>query len=448
MRRALSTSIGKLLRIAQNRCYRDSKSPVLQDRAVDPVKGLKVSKLKSEVEDVTKALASRVLNFKTCNSLLECNQRGTHPDVYDDIPGDCMIEHISYTPLQLLWTAISSILPADPLNNDVTTLTGDYHHVGPNVGEVNCLQLGWHLVLSNVPVMPERLCTDGTNTRFMPGEEQVWPYRLWAGGSIKLNSPLPWSLQVDPVIHVTERAVSFRVKGQPEPQQALVTVRKEFVPILNNLDVDEYTPTGLLRALTAEPSIVGEGRNAHLQRGPAWTEDYTLCFLRNSPGSTFKSTRVIRPPGSSDFSHTLVPNRHLLFCWSALTRNAHLIHIDTATAQQVYGAPNLLVHGPLTVFLVCEWFRRVLTSWTLEKQPALPFVMRSIEYRNLQPLYVDEPITLRAKAKASYTEDLPGAWDVWIQKGSGSSLSMAFKATIKVEVGTVAGSVEKEKRND
>lgn len=437
MRRALFTRLGYFVRIGQSRYYHEP-------RTSDSVRRSKVSELNPDVENATKELTGRALSFKTRDSLVEWNKRETHSDIDEEIHGYSIIEHLSHSPLQLLWTAISSILPADPLNADVTTLTGDYHHLGSNVGELNCLQLGWHLVLSNVPIVPERLCADGTNTRFMPGQEQNWPYRLWAGGSIKLNNPLPWSFRADSVVHVTERAVSLRIKGQLEPQQALVTVRKDFVPILGNLDAEDYTPAGLLQALLAAPMFIGEGRNARLTQGPVWTEEYMLCFLRKSPGLTFQSTRVVKPPDNPDFSHTFVPDRHLLFCWSALTRNAHLIHIDTAFAQQVYGAPNLLVHGPLTVFLVCEWFRRALTSWTLDKQP---FIMRSIEYRNLQPLYVDEPITLCARAKSTSAGHLPGVWEVWVQKGQGPSLSMAFKATIKVDVGPVAGSNQEQERD-
>lgn len=45
---------------------------------------------------------------------------------------------------------------------------------------------------------------------------------------------------------------------------------------------------------------------------------------------------------------------HLLFCFSALTYNAHRIHYDRDYARDVEGYPGLLTHGPLQALAMAE----------------------------------------------------------------------------------------------
>ncbi|RMZ76023.1 hypothetical protein DV738_g5147, partial [Chaetothyriales sp. CBS 135597] len=44
----------------------------------------------------------------------------------------------------------------------------------------------------------------------------------------------------------------------------------------------------------------------------------------------------------------VTPDAALLFRFSALTLNAHAIHLDRQYTRQAYGLPDLVVHGPLT----------------------------------------------------------------------------------------------------
>jgi hydroxyacyl-ACP dehydratase HTD2-like protein with hotdog domain len=116
------------------------------------------------------------------------------------------------------------------------------------------------------------------------------------------------------------------------------------------------------------------------------------------------------------FTHTLVPDPTLLFRYSALTFNAHAIHLDPAYCRDVEGHRNLLVHGPLSFTLLALLLRdRVKGTQTP--------VIESIEYRNLAPLYCGEPLKLCGREKGA------GAYELWVETPEGG---IAVKATAKV----------------
>lgn len=96
----------------------------------------------------------------------------------------------------------------------------------------------------------------------------------------------------------------------------------------------------------------------------------------------------------------------MLFRFSALTFNAHSIHLDRSYVHEVEGYRNLLVHGPLSLVLLLSVLRAHLSKSELE--------ITEINYRNVSPLYVDEQLTVCGKPKG---ED--GSWEVWIENQDG-----------------------------
>lgn len=125
-------------------------------------------------------------------------------------------------------------------------------------------------------------------------------------------------------------------------------------------------------------------------------------------------------PSGPEFHHTIRPNRPLLFRFSALTFNAHLIHLDKTYTQQTEGYRNLLVHGPLTLTLLLTGLQKHLSQ--------SGHMIKNIEYRNLAPLYVDEELAVCGKQK---TGKDPGAWDVWIEGPEGG---LAVRGMVKTEI--------------
>lgn len=110
----------------------------------------------------------------------------------------------------------------------------------------------------------------------------------------------------------------------------------------------------------------------------------------------------------------------MLFRFSALTFNAHLIHLDPEYARNVEGHRNLLVHGPLSLTLMLQVMKNHLDVHTKGEQ-----VPESIEYRNLAPLYCDEEMRICGMEKK--TLENGSIYDVWIEGPTGG---VAVKGTI------------------
>lgn len=357
-------------------------------------------------------------------------------DVYSFLPAYITRGTRDSYPIKLLWSALENILPPDPLNSNVVTPRGKFAHRQWCDSEVdldatvpnNRMNLGWHLPMFPYPVRPENLLRDGTDARFVPGPPEKWPYRLWAGGSIKLhtwNGPTIDGPFGNSIHHMIERPQNLRVAGKPSSQRAFVTIRKLLYALEGRISVTEYTKENIMSLLTRESS-------SNAPYAPILEEEYTLCFLQDKPRFDSTSSKVVPPLAQPKLSHTLTPNRHLLFAWSAITCNAHLIHLDPTFAREEYGAPNLLVHGPLTVFLILEWFQRALTQYVINRLDKFHLV--SIQYQNIAPLYVDEPMNLCAKPTVFQTPGtLAPSWEVWIEKTyPDGTRTMAFKGQIKL----------------
>ena len=89
-----------------------------------------------------------------------------------------------------------------------------------------------------------------------------------------------------------------------------------------------------------------------------------------------------------------------LFRFSALTYNAHKIHLDREYTRQVEGFPDCLVHGPLTCTLLLHLAEQELKAQGLDANDV------KFEYRALSPLFVDRPISLHLKRQLSKNKSM------------------------------------------
>lgn len=119
----------------------------------------------------------------------------------------------------------------------------------------------------------------------------------------------------------------------------------------------------------------------------AHTRSLCISFC-NSPCPMLTNSHQTAP-NKPDYSVTLTPTPTLLFHYSALTYNAHRIHLDRTYCREVDGHRDLLVHGPLTVTLMLS----VLQSRLAQGGEYDEFA-DSIDYRHLAPLYVEEPLRI------------------------------------------------------
>ncbi|KAL8735252.1 MAG: hypothetical protein Q9181_002906 [Wetmoreana brouardii] len=137
------------------------------------------------------------------------------------------------------------------------------------------------------------------------------------------------------------------------------------------------------------------------------------------PTPAFPGT-VVSHPHEPEYSHTLTPTAALLFRFSALTFNAHAIHLDKQYCRDVEGHRNLLVHGPLTVVLMLQILQGYQAAKAKEEGKNRELITH-VDYRNLAPLYAEEEMKVCVRQKADHV------WATWIEGPDGG---LAVRGTV------------------
>lgn len=97
----------------------------------------------------------------------------------------------------------------------------------------------------------------------------------------------------------------------------------------------------------------------------------------------------------------------VLFRFSALSFNAHAIHLDPAHARAAEGYEAPLVHGPLLLVLMLSALRAAALA-----EGKLPPLAEGLEYMNLQPVFVGE--RMRVCVRPTRIK-----WHVWVEGEDG-----------------------------
>ncbi|KAF2668993.1 hypothetical protein BT63DRAFT_454969 [Microthyrium microscopicum] len=275
---------------------------------------------------------------------------------------------------------------------------------------------GYHLVYFNPTLAPDSLLPDGTDAKHSPGAPFV--RRMWAGGSVRMRRPI--TLDGGPGVCV-ERIRDVSVKGREGEEKIFVGIERRI---------------GRLR-----DGEVGGGEESAVER--LWSEDEkdfaeadlierrNIVFLRERTASELevalkmverpRNERVKKSTTTPTFEHTLTPSASLLFRYSALTMNAHSIHLDRSYCRDVEGHRNLLVHGPLQ----CTLLMTLLQSHISSRGGSIT----SFEYRNVSPLYGNEEMRICGAegAEADGTQE----YKLWAENARGE---IAVKASASVAV--------------
>ena len=240
------------------------------------------------------------------------------------------------------------------------------------------------------------LLPDGTLSLYSPG--RPFTRSMWAGGRMTFLKDIPTDGEP---FHANENILDVHVKGRQGEEKVFVKMEKIIF-------------AGLYpRHLEPQP--------------PRIVDERTLVYMRGncedgSPTVSQHSSKILKPAQIPDFSHTMIPTREFLFRFSALTFNAHAIHLDRQFCREVEGHRNLLVHGPLTVVLMIEVLQTHLQDLADHGGSFFvraPEVIREIEYKNLAPLYADEEMKICVKKKQTGGQERFLTWDVWIQGRDG-----------------------------
>jgi hydroxyacyl-ACP dehydratase HTD2-like protein with hotdog domain len=281
---------------------------------------------------------------------------------------------------------------------------------------------GHHLIYFSTPTTASQLLPDGTDTLHSPGPP--FTQRLWAGGRVQFVDPDRLRLDSRDVALV-ERIQDVRVTGEQGSEKIFVGIERRI-----GVWAQGQSAATMRRRMMVEEAP-GEDKKFSL-KNYALVERRDLCFLRDDVAPFARpstSRKALKPPSNPTFVFPLTPTPALLFRFSALTFNAHAIHIDPEYTRNVYGLPKLLVHGPLCLTLMLECLNRSIKG-------TQSTVIAEITYRNFTPVFVGEELRVCAKMKTSDPgQSSPSTlqeWEVWIETGEKEDATLAVRGTASV----------------
>ncbi|RAL08378.1 uncharacterized protein BO97DRAFT_354162 [Aspergillus homomorphus CBS 101889] len=282
----------------------------------------------------------------------------------------------------------------------------------PSINKPSCLPPGHHLVYFPPQVPLSQLLPDGTDILHYPG----YPFtrRLWAGGTVRFPATRDLLLDGRRAVCI-ETIRDVLVKGQTGEEKVTVRVERRIGT------VQEGENYGKIRDRIWKEEEADPGHSSIIEhRNLVFMREKTPEQLTGARANHGQASRTIKSPTGSLFRHQLTPTRALLFRFSALTFNAHSIHLDQMYTRETEGYSDLLVHGPLTLVLLLAALGKHIDD--------LGSVIKEITYRNIAPLFVGEQMTICGKPKAGNHK---GAWDVWIEGKDGG---LAVRGTVQCDL--------------
>lgn len=214
---------------------------------------------------------------------------------------------------------------------------------------------------------PEGLGADGHPAKggFLP--PVPLPRRMWAGGRLRLESPLHFGDKV------TKTSTILKVQEKSGKSGSLV-----FVTVEHKLAVAGVT------AIVEEQDLVYREAAA--------------------PGS------ITLPSGESSdpqctFHRTIFPDEVMLFRYSALTMNGHRIHYDLPYARDKEAYPALVVHGPLQATCLLAMAQRELGK-----------PLTTFEFRGMSPAFAGTTLHVCG-------ENTDDGISVWTEQGGAKCMT-------------------------
>ncbi|EME43410.1 hypothetical protein DOTSEDRAFT_45351 [Dothistroma septosporum NZE10] len=303
----------------------------------------------------------------------------------------------------------------------------------PPTQSASILPIPHHIVYFEPSKRSSEMLPDGTNPDHAPGDP--FPRRMWAGGRVRYNQDNPLLLDGSRGV-MAEFIRNVTIKGQEGSEKVFVSVERRMAKATE--DEIERLAAASQHIDTAESKQAKQDLNHRVRQrlwrdsdedfGPASIlETRNIVFMRSrskeqAAAEASKPTgKILEPQHKPDYTHTITPDNKLLFRFSALTFNAHAIHLDPDYCRNVEGHRNLLFHGPLSYTFLLTLLRQQLGRRGNE-------VIKSIEYRNVAPLYCHESVTFCGAQTGEHK------WDVWAQGPEGG---MAVKGSVVTEPGRI-----------
>ncbi|KAH7081237.1 hypothetical protein BKA63DRAFT_462181 [Paraphoma chrysanthemicola] len=233
---------------------------------------------------------------------------------------------------------------------------------------------GYHLVYFTPSIIESELGLDGTDRTVNP----LSPFtrRMWAGGE------LTWSTDPKSLLRVGQDVRETTTLTSAEPKKL---------------------KSG------GEMLVVGVEKTFSNEHGVALTDRRNWVFQREiTPENPIKAPPKPqeKPLPEGEYQKDFCQTDTTLFRFSALTFNGHKIHYLPEWCREVEGHRNAVVHGPLNLINILDFWRDTARGGDGEAVPT------SIAYRAMSPLYVGEQYRiLLAKGEEKNREWRADIWD-------------------------------------
>jgi hydroxyacyl-ACP dehydratase HTD2-like protein with hotdog domain len=236
---------------------------------------------------------------------------------------------------------------------------------------------GWHLAFFTPDQTLAELGMDGTDTSYSP--DAPYTRRMWAGGSIEWPDSGTQGFEPEEVVTESTRVLSCVPKKIKKTGETMLVV-------------------GVQKSYTSK----SEPRSPRVVENRSWI--FRRALDPSKPASAITSKPApLDEAGLEALSGGKLVRRFTrtaaeLFRFSALTFNAHRIHYDREWAREVEGHRDIVVHGPLNMISILDFWRHSQGKQGTN-HPA------RLDYRATSPLYVNEPYRILMDADAA-TKDV------------------------------------------
>ncbi|KAL5047064.1 hypothetical protein BDW71DRAFT_180954 [Aspergillus fruticulosus] len=266
-----------------------------------------------------------------------------------------------------------SLFPTTPHLSQLATRTSNTSEV--EIANGTPLPAGYHLAYFTPAFLENELGADGTDTSYNPA--QPFTRRMWAGGEVcwpRDSDGRVNLLKIGERVTETTRVLSAEAKvvRKTGEEMIVVGVEKEF-------------------ANGAGVAVIDRRNWVFRKALPPLSTKQTQNLPQPTPPSSLPATSTTTSsPDGLTHTRTLRQTAVTLFRFSALTFNPHKIHYSQPWCRQVEGHKDIVVHGPLNLIAILDFWRDLRSSTTRADVDANAFLPDRISYRATSPLYAED----------------------------------------------------------
>ncbi|ODV97277.1 hypothetical protein PACTADRAFT_32750 [Pachysolen tannophilus NRRL Y-2460] len=255
------------------------------------------------------------------------------------------------------WTALDESLSLYPSRQLKIVLQSILNTSDEFPHNTNKVPPGYHFAYLNSLTRESELSKDGYESYQAPtvNKHDFFRRRLWVGGELSFSNES--FMRFHEECSLSERIRSYKIFGEDEKDlefKSLVEIERSFRDRSGNICLTE------LRKLM----YVNNTFNADQQQDQR--TNFTMVPDRSI---------IIKPTTTS------------LLRYSCVTFNAHKIHYDLDYTRNVEKYPNLLIHGPLSINLLLEFFLNNTMKTDIKK----------FSYKNHKPMFLNNEFRLNYK---------------------------------------------------